>query len=270
MRLNYRKLGEGKPLFILHGLLGLSDNWAAVGKMLSGNFEVYLIDLRNHGSSPHSEDWTYESMAADVFELAEEISKVKSEQPTISLMGHSLGGKVAMQFASMYPEMLGKLIVADMAPKDYPGNQFGFIEKLLKINLAAMKTRKEAEAELKKIITDNATIQLLIKNIQWTTLPQPLSSGKGGNRQILEWKFNLKVIAENQNKIGKTFSVKNKIYIPALFIRGEKSNYILDSDIPEIKRIFPNSEVKTIEAAGHWVHADRPGEFTEMIKDFAK
>lgn len=255
MILHYRKLGQGKPLFILHGLFGLSDNWATVGKMLAENFEVYLIDLRNHGSSPHSDEWTYTAMANDIKELAADVLS-SSPSPLLTLLGHSLGGKVAMQFASMYPEMLEKLIVTDMAPKDYPGKQFDFIEKLLAVNLAEIKTRKEAEAELTSLVKDWATVQLLLKNIQWNT------------ENKLEWKFNLKVIAENQDKIGRTFSLKEAIETPALFIRGERSNYILDSDIPEIKKRFPNSEAKTIAGAGHWVHADKPVEFAEIVRKF--
>ena len=289
MLLHYRKLGSGRPLFILHGLFGLSDNWNAIGKMLSSstpalpfregaktpsskeNYAVYLIDLRNHGSSPHSDEWTYPAMAEDIHELQKNILNTEqtnirtnehsnSEHSPIILMGHSLGGKVAMQFAAMYPELIEKLIVADMAPKDYPGNQFPFIEKLLKIDLAAMKTRKEAEAELNKIIKDNATIQLLLKNIQWI---------ENGSSSLLAWKFNLKVLAKNQNTIGNTFSLGEKtINTPTLFIRGERSNYILDSDIPQIKNHFPNSEIKTIAGAGHWVHADKPGEFGDAVWQF--
>ena len=271
MKLNYKKLGQGKPLFILHGLFGLSDNWATVGKMLSENFEVYLIDLRNHGNSPHSDEWTYSAMADDIKDTMVNVlglmvngnTSTINHYPSTILLGHSLGGKVAIQFASMYPEMLEKLIVVDMAPKDYPGNQFDFIGKLLSIDLSGMKSRKDAEVELRKIIKDNATIQLLLKNIQWSE-----SSSGSSSSSHLEWKFNLKVIAKNQDKIGKTFNIKNKIETPALFIRGERSNYILDSDIPGIKKIFPNSEFKTIAGAGHWVHADKPGEFMECLKQW--
>jgi esterase len=290
MKLNYRKLGQGSPFFILHGLCGLSDNWATVGKMLAAHgstqlttsFEVYLIDLRNHGSSPHSDEWSYPAMANDVKELMDDVRRTMdygkdtstiNHLPSSILLGHSLGGKIAMQFACLYPELLEKLIVVDMAPKDYPENQFAFLKKLLSINLAEIKTRKEAEVELRKIINDNATIQLLLKNIQWTPLSTspltPLHKERGIEQpQILSWKFNLKVIAANQDAIGKTCSIKNKIEIPTLFIRGEKSNYILDSDIPEIKNIFPNSEVKTITDAGHWIHADKPGEFVKCLLEF--
>lgn len=265
-------------MFILHGLFGLSDNWATVGKMLSEiGYEVYLIDLRNHGSSPHSEEWTYAAMMEDIkntmvdvlgiMENGKETSAI-NHQPLPILIGHSLGGKVAMQFASTYPEMLEKLIIVDMAPKDYPENQFSFIEKLLALDITKMKSRKEAETELKKIISDNATIQLLLKNIQWTPLPLPLSSREGSDSQILKWKFNLKVIAGNQDKIGKTFIIKNKVETPALFIRGERSNYILDTDIEEIRKTFINSEFKTITGAGHWVHADKAEEFVNAVTEF--
>ena len=275
MKLFFRKLGQGKPLFILHGLFGLSDNWNTVGKILSPsptlplrkgeeNISIYLIDLRNHGSSPHSDEWTYPAMANDILAL------MKNEKlEKIILMGHSLGGKVAMQFAAMYTEKLEKLIVVDMAPKDYSGNQFDFIEKLLAINLVEMKNRKEAEVEFRKIIKDEATIQLLLKNIQWMPHPLSLCEGEGENSRTLEWKFNLKVIAENQKKIGKTFSLGNKpIETSTLFIRGEKSNYILDSDIPQMKKHFPNSKIETIAGAGHWVHSDKPMQFIKVIKDF--
>ena len=269
MKLYYRKFGQGKPLFILHGLFGLSDNWATVGKMLAEHgsaslttgFEVYLIDLRNHGNSPHTNEWTYQAMANDIVELMDDL-QINQQ----ILLGHSLGGKVAMQFASLYPEKLEKLIVVDMAPKDYPGNQFGFIEKLLSLDLSEMKSRKEVEVGLKKIITDNATVQLLLKNIQWSE-NRKQEAVAGGS--LLEWKFNLKVIAENQNKIGETFSIKNKIDTPTLFIRGERSKYILDEDIAEIKKIFSNSEFKTIAGAGHWVHADKPEDFVLAIRKFS-
>ena len=256
MKLFFRKLGQGKPLFILHGLFGLSDNWATVGKILSESFEVFLIDLRNHGSSPHSDEWTYSALANDILELANNLFP-QSPNHSFALVGHSLGGKVAMQFASMYPEKLEKLIVVDMAPKDYPSNNFNLIEKLLSINLAEIKSRKEADEKLSFFIKDKSTLQLFQKNLYWN------------EENKLAWKFNLKVIADNQNKIRKTFSLGEKpINTPTLFIRGEKSNYVLDSDTAEIKKHFPNSEIKTIAGTGHWVHADKPNEFAECVKEF--
>ncbi len=263
MNLFFRKIESENPnekskkmLFFLHGLFGLLDNWNTVGKMLSDKFDVYLVDLRNHGSSPHSEEWTFPAMAEDVKKLIESISE-KKQDAQIILMGHSLGGKVAMQLSAMYPSLLEKLIVADMAPKEYPGKQFDFIEKLLSLDLSILKTRKEAEATLSTIIGDWATTQLLLKNLQWN------------EEEKLEWKFNLKVIAKNQETIGKTFSLEEKqINTPTLFIRGERSKYILDADWETIKQSFPNSELITLADAGHWLHAEKPKEFTEAVVGF--
>lgn len=252
MKLFYRKIGRGSQLFILHGLFGLSDNWSTVGKILAEDCESYLVDLRNHGKSPHSSEWTYPVMVDDVLELInnEGLNKV-------SLLGHSLGGKVAMQFASTYPERVEHLIVVDMAPKEYSVKSFDFIKKLLDINLREMKSRKEVELELRKFIHNEAILQLLLKNVEWH------ESGSS-----LQWKLNLKVIVDAHHKIGKTFAIKENINIPTLFIRGEKSDYISDSDVPMIKKYFFHSEIRTITGAGHWVHADKPMEFTHEVRRF--
>ncbi|MEK6615817.1 MAG: alpha/beta fold hydrolase [Bacteroidota bacterium] len=277
MKLYYRKFGRGKPLFILHGLFGLSDNWATVGKILSEFFEVYLVDLRNFGQSPHSDKWTYPVMANDILELIENVLKDKQPNdehlnenssaichlPSAILMGHSLGGKVAMQFASMYPQKLEKLIVVDMSPKDYPLFDRSLIDNLLAMDLEKIKSRKEADEKISSFVKESAVRQLLSKNIYWKE-----KSGSGSS-SVLDWKFNLKKISENVSTIGKTFSIDEKeINTPALFIRGEKSNYILDSDIPQIKKYFSHAEFKTIEGAGHWVHADKPEEFAEVVNKF--
>jgi len=259
MKLFFRKLGEGKPLFVLHGLFGLSDNWTTAGKILSEHFEVYLIDLRNHGSSPHSDEWTYPATAEDINELMSDArGQMANGNEKIILMGHSLGGKVAMQFASMYPEKLEKLIVVDMAPKDYPVSDRSFIDHLLEMDFEKIKSRKEADEKISSFIKEPAVRQLLSKNLYWN------------EEKKLAWRFNLKAISENVSSIGKTFSVKNGMQTTALFIKGEKSNYILDSDTLAIKKTFPNSEFKTIDGAGHWVHADKPEEFVKIVGDFLK
>jgi esterase len=253
MKLHYKVLGKGKPLFILHGLFGLSDNWASLGKIFSERNEVYLIDLRNHGSSPHSDEWTYPALAQDIYELACQAVP----DSNIILMGHSLGGKTAMQLTNDHPNVIEKLIVADMAPKEYPGNQFPFIEKLLSLTLSNYPSRKEVEAELNNMIHDWATIQLLLKNIQWN------------EQEKLEWKFNLNVLAKEQDTIGNTFHLSNApLVTPALFIRGEKSGYVQDSDKELIKKIFPASQINTLAGAGHWLHADKPKEFADCVNGF--
>ncbi len=284
MKLYYNKLGSDskgmrrqQPLFIVHGLFGMSDNWLTVGKKLAENFEVYLLDLRNFGQSLHSDAWTYPAMAKDIQETMDDVlglmangkntSTIK-HQPLPILIGHSLGGKVAMQFASLFPQMLEKLIVVDIAPKDLHPKVFDFVNLLPAIDLSKMKSRKEVETELGKILKENSIIQLLLKNIQWTPHPQSLSTEERSSSQRLDWKFNLKAIVNNMNMIGDTFKLKEKIETPTLFIRAENSDYILEEDIPSIKKTFPNSEFKTIAGAGHWVHADKPVEFAETIREF--
>ena len=260
MKLFYRKLGHGKPIFIVHGLFGLSDNWVTAGKILSQNFEVYLLDLRNHGNSPHNDEWTYPAMAEDIKETIDEVTKsaASAEISKPILIGHSLGGKVAMQFASMFPEMLEKLIVVDMAPRDQHPKVFDFVKHLPEMDLAKLTSRKEIEQQLASFLKEDAISQLLLKNIQWNAANQ------------LQWKFNLKVIAENVNTLGHTFKIKTGIETSVLFILGEKSDYIRETDIPEIKKYFPNSEIQTITGAGHWVHADKPKEFVECVLNFTR
>lgn len=258
MKLYYNKLGSGSPLFILHGLFGMSDNWLTVGKTLAESFEVYLVDLRNFGQSPHSEEWTYPSMAEDINQLMTDVRGQMADggNQKFILMGHSLGGKVAMQFASMYPEKLEKLIVVDMAVKEYPMQDKVFFEKLHSVRLEELKTRKEADQKLSAIIREEAVKQLLLKNIYWDETKK------------LKWKFNLDAIEKNSSSLEKTFSIKEGITVPALFIRGSNSNHVLESDIPIIKKTFQNSEFKTVEGAGHWVHADKPEEFVKAVRDF--
>lgn len=266
MKLFFRKLGQGRPVFIVHGLFGLSDNWNWIGKMLSeaqfpsGSLGVYLLDLRNHGSSPHSDEWNYSAMANDIAELMRD-----EDLDKIILMGHSLGGKVSMQFAGMFPDKLEKLIIADMAPKEYIGNQFSFIEKLPTINMSLMASRKDIDTELRKIIRDEATIQLLLKNITWKETLD--ANGNKIGKDFLDWKFNLKVLASQQDEIGKTFILR-EVNIPTLFIRGGRSKYLQDSDFPLVKKYFPHSEIATIQDADHWLHAERPKEYLEIVERF--
>lgn len=254
MKLAYKKLGQGQPLIILHGLFGSADNWQTLGKKFSQNFEVYLVDQRNHGHSPHSEEWSYKVMSDDIYDLIRDNSL-----HNVIILGHSMGGKTAMQFAADYPEVTDKLIVADIAPKHYPPHQQDVIDALYSVDLETITERKQAEEQLGKMIRDLGTKQFLLKNLYW------LEDKK------LSWRFNLDVIAKNIEKVGETFEIgNNQINVPALFLRGEKSKYILDEDIPQIKKVFPNSEVKTIANAGHWIHAEQPEAFYTAVMEFIK
>lgn len=255
MKLFFRKYGSGQPLIIMHGLFGQSDNWNTLAKQFSEkNFEVFAVDLRNHGLSPWSEEWNYKAMSEDILEFINDNSL-----QNVILLGHSMGGKVGMQFAIDHPEKLSKLIVADIAPKNYPLHHDGVIEGLLSCDLSVLKTRKEVEEQLSKFIADNGTKQFLLKNLYWKTETQ------------LAWRFNLDVLSKNKNEAGRSFETKSvKCNVATLFIRGELSKYISDEDWKSIQVIFPNSLLSTIPGSGHWVHAEKPKQFFEEVIKFIK
>lgn len=254
MKLHFRKLGEGQPLIILHGLFGSSDNWQTVGKLLSEHFEVYLVDQRNHGHSPHSDWWNYQSMSDDLFELITD-----NHLESAVVLGHSMGGKTAMLFAIEYPAKLERLIIADIAPKYYPVHHHEIIKALTSINLDTVHTRKEAEEILSQYLNDFGTKQLLLKSLYW----------KEETAKKLDWRFNLRVISKNIEAVGEPLKVVNKkCFVPALFLRGEKSKYVLDSDFEQITKTFPNAQLKTIANAGHWLHAEQPILFVKEVIEF--
>ena len=250
MKLNFKKIGEGKPLLILHGLFGSSDNWGTLGKEFSKNNSVYLIDLRNHGRSPHSNEMTYSDMANDLLEL---IKDEKIISPTI--LGHSMGGKVALMFAKNYPEYLEKLIVADIGLKAYPMHHEEILNGLNSIDLELTKSRSQAQEVIKKHISSLGIQQFLLKNLYW------IEKGK------LAWRMNLKQIEINIEEILKEINIENS-KLNTLFLRGEMSNYILKEDFQDIKAAFPNGEIKTIKNVGHWLHAENPNEFYKLVDEF--
>jgi esterase len=254
MKLFCRKLGQGQPLIILHGLFGQSDNWNSLAKQFAeNNLEVYVVDQRNHGLSPHSDVWNYQAMSDDILELITD-----NNLQNVILLGHSMGGKTAMQFAVQHQELLDKLIVVDIAPKPYPLHNADVLKALSAVDFSIVKTRKEAEEILSKYISDYGTKQFLLKNIYWK------ENGE------LDWRFNFKTINQHIENIGETIPDDSFCDIPALFIRGEKSNYILDEDLNLINDIFPHNILKTIAGAGHWVHAEKPKEFFECVMEFIK
>ncbi|HWY36940.1 MAG TPA: alpha/beta fold hydrolase [Bacteroidia bacterium] len=255
MQLAFRKYGSGQPLLILHGLFGQSDNWNTLAKRFGETgFEVYTIDQRNHGLSPHSEEWNYDVMADDIKEF---IDTYKLQKPV--LLGHSMGGKTAMFFALKYTGILDKLIVADMSPGAYPPYHDVVLKALEAVDFSKITTRKEAEEILSRHIDDYGTKQFLLKNIYW----------EDNDTNKMNWRFNLPVIAKKYNEILLAVP-ETATEVKTLFIKGERSHYIADKDIPEIEKRFSNYRLEIIAGSGHWVHAERPNEFYEAVIRFIK
>jgi esterase len=254
MKLFSRNEGQGQPLVILHGLFGMSDNWMTLAKeFAANNFSVFAPDARNHGRSPHADEFNYDVMAEDILQLMndEDISSA-------SFIGHSMGGKTAMFFATQHAERIKKLIVADMAPRFYKSTNENVVAALRSIDLNKISSRKEVEEKLGTALEDEVTTQFLLKGLFWK------------EEKKLDWRFNIDAIAKNLNRTGDALPDDAVFNGDTLFIRGEKSNYISDADVPIIKKHFPNSEIKTVAGAGHWVHAENPMGFMEVALSFLK
>jgi len=247
--LNFKVFGSGDPIIILHGFMGSLDNWQSFAKQLAEDYMVITVDLRNHGKSPHDHGFSYELMAEDLKALME------SEWiHNAVIMGHSMGGKVAMKFAMMYPDMVEKLIVVDIAPKLYPRGHDDVLEAMNAISIGDLKDRKEAEAILAKTLDDQGIRLFLMKNLK-----------RQGEGYI--WKVNLPVVTERYEAILQAID-GDPFDDLTLFVRGANSKYVLDSDMDYIKVLFPEAQLSTIEEAGHWIHAERPEELMEIVKTF--
>jgi len=251
MELYSRIEGSGFPIIILHGLLGSSDNWRAITKRLNSSYKVFAVDLRNHGQSPHSEIMTYPAMADDVRELLEH-ERISG----CHLVGHSLGGKVAMQFAVTHPDRVRKLVIVDIAPKAYPPSQRAILAALEQLQLQNFKAFGTIDAALAPAVPEIAIRQFLMKNIA--------RASSGG----FKWRIDLASIVKNYDNLTKPIVAAAAYDKPALFIRGGRSDYIADVDLASIKAIFTQAELVTIAGAGHWLHADATYEFLAILNDF--
>lgn len=253
MKLAYREYGQGQPLIILHGLFGQSDNWNTLAKNFADRgFRVFTVDQRNHGLSPHSNEWNYELMAGDLNEFIADHALKNS-----ILLGHSMGAKTVMFFQKNYPTIAGKLIIADMAARAYPPHHASVFEALQAVDFDFVSTRKDVEQIMSGYIKDFGTLQFLLKNIYW----------KDTVNNKMDWRFNLSVIIKNYDSIMVQVPFFNS-HVPSLIIRGEKSDYVNPQDLEEFKKRFTNMQLVTIAGAGHWVHAERPKEFFEAVINF--
>jgi pimeloyl-ACP methyl ester carboxylesterase len=252
MKLHYKIFGEGEPIIILHGLFGMLDNWRSMARALEEKYQCILVDLRNHGKSPHADEIEYAVMAEDVKETMDHL-----QLEAVHLWGHSMGGKVAMQMALLYPERIKTLVVIDISPRAYPPHHDDVLAAIGALHPGEITDRSEAEHILRNHLgSDEATIQFLLKN---------LSRRSGGN---FEWKANMPVLIREYDKIMHSISSDKSFNKPVLFVRGELSNSIRDEDWPDIQRLFPEASLVTIQGAGHWVHADKSEALKEAILTF--
>ncbi len=251
----YSKIeGVGKPFLILHGFLGMSDNWKTLAsKYAEQGFQVHTLDLRNHGKSFHSEYFSYEIMVQDVVDYCN-----FHQLTSVCVLGHSMGGKVAMLLATNYPELVSKLIIADIGTKLYPEHHQVILQALNAVNFTTKPSRSEVEKIISEYISDVGIRQFLLKNLYWQEPGQ------------LSFRFNLEILTQKISEIGKALPDDAFFEKKALFLRGEKSNYILDADFETIKKHFPEATIQTIENAGHWLHAENPNDFFNKTISFLK
>jgi len=265
MELFYRNFGEGPPLIIVHGLFGASDNWLTIGKALASDFDVYLIDQRNHGQSPHSEIHNYPAMRDDLIRFMD-----KHDLPKAVLVGHSMGGKTIMFLAEAYPERVDSLIIIDIAPATcHPDDQSSqarthieIVNGMLSVDFSRVKRREDVNEQLARVIHSQKIRSFLMKNV---------ARNGGGNYY---WKLNTAVLAKELTSVFEGMDLSKYspgtgiTGFPVLFIRGEKSDYITDDCIPDIRLLFPMAEIVTIPGAGHWLHAEQPDLLVKTIRYF--
>ena len=251
--LNSTIRGEGKPLLILHGYFGMSDNWKTLGNQFSEDFEVHLIDQRNHGRSFHADEFNYQVLVDDLYNY------IKHHQlENIYLIGHSMGGKTAMLFAVTYPNLVDKLIIVDISPKAYKPHHNAILAGLNAIDFSVDNSRKLVDEKLSNYIPEMGVRQFLLKNVYWK------------EKGVLDYRFNLKSLTDNNPEVGKSLPQNTKFNNETLFLKGEKSGYITENESLIINPHFPNHKIVAIKNAGHWAHAENPKQFYEEVLEFIK
>ena len=251
MELNHKEFGEGQPVIILHGLFGSLDNWQTIAKKIGEHFRVFIIDQRNHGKSPHSDEHSFQLMANDLKEFIDE-----HELSSPHIVGHSMGGKAAMCFAVTYPELLDKLVVVDIAPRAYKPHHDLVFRALFDLDLHAVENRTDADEKMSQWIAEPPVRQFLLKNLA--------RNEQGG----FEWKFNLKALFQNYEQINVPLKSDKNVNVSTLVIKGSESNYIVENDLTDFKTLFGQVQLVEIKNAGHWVHAEAPKEFADVLNKF--
>ncbi|MDX1752057.1 MAG: alpha/beta fold hydrolase [Salinimicrobium sediminis] len=252
MKLHSQIIGEGRPMLILHGFLGMSDNWKTLGNdFAEAGFQVHLIDQRNHGRSPHNDTFNYLELAKDIKEYID-----SHHLENVILIGHSMGGKTAMTAAALFPHLIEKLVVVDIAPKYYAPHHQTILEGLAAIDNASLTSRGDADELLSQYIKEKAVRMFLLKNLYWKT------------KEKLGLRLNLEVLTSQVEELGKALPGEYSYNNPTLFIKGERSNYITSEDKALIEKHFPKATIVSIPKAGHWVHAENKDEFYRTVMNF--
>lgn len=250
--LNYVERGSGEPILLIHGLFGSLENLNMIARALEQDYRVISVDVRNHGSSFHHKSMSYKDMAQDIFDLVEHL-----QLENFHLLGHSMGGKIAMQFALQHPEKVNKLIVADIAPVQYEHHHNEIISGLLSIDIDEITNRNDADKQLAEYVDEVGVRQFLLKNI-----------AKGD--QCFYWRANIENIANDYAEVVKGNVHDSAFDGDTLFIKGSNSNYILAEHRAEIGKLFPKSKGRIIQGVGHWLHAEKPAAFNKIVTDFLK
>ena len=243
--------GEGKPLLILHGYFGMSDNWKTLGNQFSEDFEVHLIDQRNHGRSFHEDEFNYEALVEDLYNYI-----LHYHLDKVHIIGHSMGGKTAMLFAVTHPELLEKLIIVDISPRKYQPHHNAILAGLNSIDFSVQNTRTLVDKKLAELVPEFGVRQFLLKNVYWKEKGQ------------LAYRFNLQSLTENNPEIGNALPSFTIFENQTLFLKGDTSNYITKEEEPIIEAHFPNSTTVEIKNAGHWLHAENPKQFYSEVVGF--
>jgi esterase len=228
-------IGEGAPLLILHGYFGMSDNWKSLGNKFGEDFQIHLIDQRNHGRSFHANNFDYDLLVEDLVQYIKYHNLGK-----VIVLGHSMGGKAAMLFAVKYPTLVAKLIIIDIAPRYYKPHHTNILKALNSIDFSIHNTRKLVDQKITELIPDIA------------------------------YRFNLQSLTENNHEVGKALPSFTTFDGETLFLAGGNSGYITKSEVSAIKAHFPKASIKTIANVGHWLHAEKPRAFYELVMSFLK
>ncbi len=251
-KLHSKIVGSGQPLLILHGFLGMSDNWKTLGNQYAENgFEVHLIDQRNHGRSFHSPNFDYVFLSDDIANYIEQ-----NNIENTFVLGHSMGGKTAMQLATSHPSLVNKLIVADIAPKFYPPHHQPIINALIQLDFDYISSRKQADEQLSQYLSDLGIRQFLLKNLYWE------------EKDKLGLRFNLDILKDKMEEIGENIEPTAVYKGPTLFVRGDRSEYVMYNDFQNAKKHFPKAVLETVDNAGHWLHAENPKQFFQKTLNF--